>query len=135
SRLEFMGALSEKRVPVSMRLQPVFPGHEAHAEWLMERGAAAGGRHVAVEYLKYPVEANWAGMGRLAKASGTSNGFASLGATRIGREWVLPTSYRGVRALEMKRKARSLGLTFAFADNDLLHFSDGEACCTGSDIY
>lgn len=135
-RLKFMSLLSSSGVPVALRLQPVFPGHEKHAELLMRLAASAGARHVAVEFLKCPVEANWRG-GRflVADSKGVQQTFAELGAERLGREWILPVSYRSVRALRMKRVAREVGMTFAFADNDLLHFSDGEACCTASDIY
>lgn len=137
SRFAFMRGLAAAGVPVAMRLQPVFPGHEKHAEPLIRNGASAGARHVAVEFLKYPVEANWSGIARLAATGSGSvlKSFTDHGAKLIGREWNLPVSYRAPHALKMKTLARELGLTFAFADNDLLHFSDGDACCTAADIY
>lgn len=136
-RLAFMSELSAAGIPVTMRLQPVFPGHEKHAALLIREGASAGARHVAVEFLKYPVEANWSGIGRLVAAGSGSllKSFTGQGAKLIGREWILPVAYRSIHALEMKKFARKVGLTFAFADNDLLHFSDGQACCTAADIY
>ena len=35
----------------------------------------------------------------------------------------------------MCRETRYKGITFGFADNDLLIHSDGRSCCSGSDLY
>ena len=136
-RLNFMAALAKSGVPVTVRLQPVFPGHEEFAQSIIVKAAEAGARHVAVEYLKYPVEANWGGIPRLvASGRGTLWGlYKETGATLVGREWILPIAYRAERALQLKRVAQSQGLTFAYADNDMLHFSDGDVCCTGADLH
>ena len=136
-RFEFMAELARAGVPVSVRLQPVFPGHEAFAWPLISRSSESGAKHVAIEYLKYPVESNWRGITKL-----ISSGKGALwdlyrgnGASLIGREWVLPVAYRAERARQLREKVRSVGMTFAYADNDMLHFSDGDTCCTGADLH
>lgn len=129
--------LTQAGVPTAIRIQPLFPGHESEAEALLMQAAQAGIRHVSIEYLKVPLEADQNFGQAVASALGGRpiNAFRTLGAQRFGREYTLPRSYRIPHLLHLRRLAHKLGLTVGLADNDLLHLSDGKSCCNGIDIH
>lgn len=135
-RLNFMRTLCSTGVAVACRIQPVLPGREAEVFELIEACAEVGVRHVAVEHLKLPIERTWAHRNRLSAVLGLDVNalFHRLGATRQGREWILPVSWRLPSVLEYRTHARRHGLSFGAADTDLLHLSDGAVCCSGADL-
>jgi hypothetical protein len=120
---------------VSLRIQPLLPSRESDAEDLIRSATEVGIRHVAVEHLKLPVEADWRGSQRLATVLGERvlSQFTAYG-TRIGREWILPLSMRIDGILALRRITHETGMTFGAADNDLLLLSDGNCCCSGADL-
>ena len=132
-----INALASRDVATSLRLQPIFPGYEDEAVKLVERAANAGAKHISAEFLKVPIDADI----KFSKPTKELLGgrpidvFRSLGAKKIGREYILPINYRKHLLLALRDTAHRYGLSFGFADNDLLHFSDGRACCSAADIY
>lgn len=129
--------LSHQGVPVCFRFQPIIPGHEAVATKMLESAANAGVKHVSAEYLKAPIDAD-------VKFSAALKSqlpprpiahYGALGATRQGREFILPMSYRLPRLMALRDACHRHGMTFGFADNDLLIHSDGMSCCSAADLY
>jgi hypothetical protein len=91
----------------------------------------------SAEYLKVPIDANarfGRGMQDLMEGNPISS-YIRRGAIRQGREFVLPLTYRSNHLSAIYKYVKSKGLTFGFADNDLLIHSDGSSCCSASDLY
>lgn len=135
-RFKAMRELSRLGVRTSCRIQPVLPGRESDAFRIVKLSSESGASHVSVEHLKWPVETGVTRSEKLAALLGLdlSQHLKNSGATRCGREWILPVSGRLPLILELRQYTRQLGLTFGAADNDLLHLSDGESCCSGADL-
>lgn len=136
ARLKIVEALSNAGVPVSVRLQPIFPGEERFLGSLIDQIAEAGARHVSAEYLKWPVEEQASLAIKLDRQSPISKtSFLNLGALRVGREYVLPVSYKLNKLLELKHHAQKRGLVFGFAENELLHLNEFHSCCNAADLF
>lgn len=135
-RFTAMIRLAEAGVKTAVRHQPLLPTRSFEAVELVERSASAGARHYAVEHLKLPVEAGGVQARLLSEALGLDlhTYYAQANAARVGREWVLPVSERLNLVLDLKAAAQTAGLSFGAADSDLLHLSDGAACCSGADL-
>ncbi len=129
--------VAELGVPVSWRLQPILPGHEAVAHDLVSLAASVGVRHISAEYLKVSLSANKRFSGAISVALGGEPiaTYRRLGARRSGRGYVLPLSVRLPVLRELRDHVHALGMTFGFADNDLLLHSDGKSCCSAADLY
>jgi len=123
-------------IPVACRIQPLLPGRQSDARELVRICADVGFRHVSVEHLKLPIEAGWKGRQELSDVLGLDlrTHYRDAGSKRDGREWILPLERRLDNILELKDVARRHGVSFGAADNDLLHLSDSECCCSGADI-
>lgn len=136
ARLEALTALAGAGVKTAIRHQPMMPERAHEAVELIDRSAEAGAKHYAVEHLKLPIEQDWQHRRSLSDAAGfdLSTYYLEHGATRVGREWILPTSERLETVLRLKSVSNSKGLSFGAADNDLLHLSDGSVCCSGADL-
>ncbi len=136
-RLEVVTQLSRLGIKTAIRHQPLIPTLESGSKELVYRAFQAGARHISVEYLKLPIEEKWGHRQSLSAAAkiDLSEFYASHGAVRVGREWVLPVEYRLPTILGLRNLGHSLGLSFGAADNDLLHLSDGKACCSGADLF
>jgi len=134
-RLSALERAADAGVPTSVRIQPVLPGREADAFDVLHASASAGAHHVGVEHLKLPVERSWRGDTELKHVLGKQvlERFVEIG-HRIGREWVLPVEDRLPVAVRLAKAAHARGLSFGFADNDLLWLSDGTCCCSGADL-
>jgi DNA repair photolyase len=129
--------LINQGIPVSFRLQPIIPGHEYAAYILLDLADEIGVKHISAEYLKVPIDANIK-FGKGIKDLLDGNPIAAyktLGATRHGREYNLPLSYRRNYLIKMALYTKDLGMTFGFSDNDLLMHSDGDSCCNASNLY
>jgi DNA repair photolyase len=135
-RLAALETLSRAGIRTACRIQPLLPGYENHAAHVVRSVADAGARHVAIEHLKVPIEKQAPTVRRLNSALGCdlAADYRAAGASRFGREWILPAARRLPRILEMRDLAWSLGLTFGAADNDFLPLSDGHSCCSGADL-
>jgi DNA repair photolyase len=129
--------LASEGINVAARIQPVLPGIESHAFNVMDACKENGIKHVAVEHLKLPIESKWSGNRELSRILNIDlvDFYQKSGSKRIGREWVLPVSYRLWKIIEFRKYAHAIGLTFGAADNDLLLFSDGNCCCSGADLF
>ena len=79
-------------VPVSFRLQPIFPGHEDVAYALLEEAGKMGVKHISMEYLKVPIDANikFSETVRAALGSEPIRRYIEMGSKRNGREYILP---------------------------------------------
>jgi len=131
------GMLASHGLPVSFRFQPVIPGHEDSAIYLIEQAAKCGVKHISAEYLKVPIDANLKFGSSLKKMlfGNPVQYYNSLGAFKLGREFSLPIEVRQNSLIEIYKSTKSFGLSFGFADNDLLHYSDGNSCCGAADLY
>lgn len=134
-RLRTTRALSDAGIPVSIRLQPIFLGHENAALGLIPKIARAGAVHVSAEYLKWPVETRSSEFDRLTSAFPKMlDEYRALGAHRFGREHVLPSSLKFERMTQLKIAAEHCGLRFGYAETELLHLNPFSACCNASDL-
>lgn len=129
--------LRVKNIKVGIRLQPLVPGQEQHAVEMLLRLPAGAVDHISVEYLKVPVSADKKFGAALLHYFGGSviSWYRAHNASLVGNEYVLPASYRKPHLELLRELCRSQGITFGYADNDLLIMSDGKGCCSGSDIY
>lgn len=129
--------LHSEGIPVCFRFQPIIPGHEEHFESVMDLAVASSVKHISAEYLKCPIDANVKfGKNLIDTLSGNPiQHYQKLGATKQGREYILPSEYRIPKLSKMAIVARDSRMTFGFADNDLLLHSDGDACCAASNLY
>lgn len=135
-------ALAAKRlhtlgVPVCFRFQPLIPGHELYFKDYLDVAYESNVKHISAEFLKCPIDANIK-FGK--NLQGILNGnpiqrYKDLGALKQGREYILPITYRAPVLADMAKETREKGMTFGFADNDLLLHSDGNACCAASNLY
>jgi len=129
--------LSIAGIPVSFRFQPIIPSFELEAFRLIDLASEIGVKHISAEYLKVPLEANLRfgrGLREIMNCEPIAF-YRQLGALKSGSEYVLPLAYRSKFLIEMYKYAKSNGLSFGFADNDLLLHSDGASCCSASDLY
>jgi len=129
--------LSSLGVPVSFRFQPIIPGHERSSESLLSTAFNCGVKHVSAEYLKVPLEANTKFSQELIDLLGGDpvSIYMALGSRKQGSEYSLPLSYRSSHLITMRNQSKSFGMTFGFADNELLLHSDGASCCSASNLY
>lgn len=129
--------LHRQGIPVCFRFQPIIPGYEHHFKYYLSVAYESNVKHISAEFLKCPIDANIK-FGKSLK--GILNGnpiqrYKDLGALKQGREYILPITYRAPVLAAMAKEARGKGMTFGFADNDLLLHSDGNACCAASNLY
>jgi DNA repair photolyase len=123
-------------VPVSLRLQPIVPDFEQDAERLIVDAANHGFKHVSAEYLKLPIETTAHNFAKLQQTlPGIRKFYAEQNATRVGREFILPITFKKPRLVSLKRVAEQQGLVFGFAENELLLQNDFSACCNASDLF
>ena len=61
--------------------------------------------------------------------------YASRGAWRDGREFVLPAKQKLSRILHVREVARQYAMTFGAADNEFQYLSDTACCCSGVDQF
>lgn len=129
--------LSAFNVPVCFRMQPIIPGHENNYDWLLALARNVGVKHISAEYLKVPLEGNVNFSPSLLELLGGQpvSTYMKLGSRKQGSEYALPLSYRAAHLIYMRGEAKAAGITFGFADNELLLHSDGGACCSASDLY
>lgn len=121
----------------SVRLQPIFPGHEESVFDLLAASANAGARHVTFEFLKLPIDEDNAEICRLNTKGGEKlkDVYLRNRASKHGRELVLPPSYKMAFLSEAGQYAREIGLTVGYGDNEFLPYSDSQSCCNGADLY
>lgn len=129
--------LNEIGVPVAFRFQPIIPGFEEEAYRLIDMASLSRVKHISIEYLKVPIDANIKFSPQLQEILGSApvGYYISLGAKKQGREYILPLTYRMRYLPDIYKYARESGLTVGFADNDLLIHSNGKSCCGAADLY
>jgi DNA repair photolyase len=135
--LRAMEALSKHAIAVTCRWQPYIPGvSEAPVEFV-ERVAATGCRHVALEYLKLPLERDKRLWREFAAATGRDffEEYRLMGARRDGREMILSPLHKLAVVLEVRRQVRKNHMSFGAADNEFQYLSDTSCCCSGVDQF
>lgn len=129
--------LRDAGIKVGIRLQPIIPGEEEFALSMIRQLDGLDICHISAEYLKVPPSARrYFGKNIQEYFSGDIiKYFQDIGGKLIGNEYSLPLLYRKSWLDKFAHEARKIGSTFGYADNDLLLFSDGNGCCSGSDIH
>jgi DNA repair photolyase len=133
--LRTMLRLSNDGVPVLCRWQPYIGGYCEPPKEFVRRVTNAGARHLALEHLKVPLERGnplWEKMSDAVKSDLRAT-YVSLGATRDGREYVLPAHRKLDAVLATRAEAHDHGATFGAADNEFQYISDTGCCCSGAD--
>lgn len=137
SLLEAMTRLSKAGIPVTCRWQPYVPGKTEDPGTFVHRVACSGAKHLALEHLKVPIDANAKAWQRFETESGVAwrHVYKNGSAARDGREYVL----RGTQKLDTIRivagLTREAGMTFGAADNEYQYLSDTKCCCAGVDQF
>jgi DNA repair photolyase len=136
-RIQTLRRLAVAGIGTAIRIQPLLPNFESEAIDLIDEAAEAGARHVSVEHLKLPIEREWSHRTRMDRAVGFDLGefYRQRSARRVGREWILPVEYRHPTIAALRDRAVHSKIGFGAADNDLLHWSDGNVCCSGADLF
>jgi len=131
-----MAKLAEDGAALGVRFQPLIFGHEDAAIELLNDIEAVGARHVAVEYLKWPMEKSFHQSMLLSRhLPGHLDTYIALGSRRVGREYVLPAGLKMGRLANLKAAAEQIGVIFGYAENDLLHFNRFNSCCNAADLF
>lgn len=135
--LDKIKVLSSSRIPVALRIQPVFPGFESTALEMLEQAAAAGVDQVTFEYLKLPNEDVRKELNPLLSRYGYDylGRMKEMGLRKIGPDWTLsaPAKLDFVRAA--LQRCRRLGVKFGAGDTEFIPWSDGDGCCGSSNLF
>lgn len=135
-RLKAVTRLRQQDLAVAARLQPIIPGEEEYLPSILEQMSNAGIQQVSAEYLKWPMEKSSDQHKRLSVLlPDVERFYATVGATKVGREMVLPASWKLRMLSGLKKIAENYGIIFGYAENDLLHLNSFEACCNASDRF
>jgi DNA repair photolyase len=132
-----VSAVSAQGLAVSLRIQPVIPGHEAAALRLAERAAQCGVKHISFEYLKIGTEDREKTVRRVSAAIGEDvwSTMERRGLKRIGRDYTLTTDAKSQFVRSAKETCTRLGVKFGAGDTEFIHLSDGRGCCNGSEFF
>jgi DNA repair photolyase len=135
--LKAMSHLASFGVNVTCRWQPYVPGKTESPAAFIGRVASAGAKHLALEHLKVPVDANAKAWRRFEVQSGVAwrREYQNGTATREGREYILrgPEKFATIQAVaSLSREAK---MTFGAADNEYQYLSDTDCCCAGVDQF
>lgn len=135
--LSAITCLTEEGLPISLRIQPVIPGHEDAALELAQRAGQAGAKHISFEYLKISTEDRPQTLRRLSAVTGNNiwDVMTKRGVTRIGRDYTLVASAKRDFVRKAKEVCRSAGVRFGAGDTEFIHLSDGDGCCNGSGYF
>jgi hypothetical protein len=135
--IDAIACLAERGVPVSLRIQPVIPGHENAAIALTKLAARAGVDHVSFEYLKLGTEELEQTVRRVSAAVGNNiwDAMARRGIKRLGRDYTLIASAKKDFLRRAKQTCRRFKVRFGAGDTEFIHASDGAGCCNGSGYF
>jgi DNA repair photolyase len=131
-RINAIKELADNGVHVIARLQPLFPCSEwIAADDLIPKLGKAGCKHVAVEYLKLPVEKHLSQINKMFKAIHWDGYYYyhRNGAKLIGREWILPIEYKWDKIQILIDSIHGNNMTYGSADYGLYHMGDTGCCC------
>jgi DNA repair photolyase len=126
--------LTDARVPVSFRIQPVIPGHENAALALATNVARAGAKHISFEFLKIGTEEKQKTISRISAATGADiwQIMSQRGLKRLGRDYTLTAPAKASFLKQAKQLCKTLNVRFGAGDTEFIHLSDGTGCCNGS---
>jgi DNA repair photolyase len=131
--LRTMETLSRQGIKVTSRWQPFIPGFSDQPNSFVTAIASSGAKHLSFEHLKVPVERRKEGAN--ATIAQARSIYRDSSARRDGREYVLRASNKLNVVTEVRSECHRYGLTFGAGDNELLHLSDTEGCCSGVDRF
>lgn len=137
SLLAAMNRLATVGIAVTCRWQPYIPGKTEDPRVFVRTVANAGAKHLALEHLKVPIDANVKAWKRFETESGVSwrQEYRNGSAMRDGREYVLRDCQKLSRIQTVAALTRTAGMTFGAADNEYQYLSDTKCCCAGVDQF
>jgi len=137
SLLRAMHRLADAGIKVTCRWQPFVPGKSESPVEFVRRIASAGALHIALEHLKVPIDAKAPAWSRFEKDCRMDwrQEYKDAGATRDGREYILPGPSKLLTIQAVARIAHEASLTFGAADNEYQYLSDTQCCCAGIDQF
>jgi len=137
SLLNAMSRLSKVGIRVTCRWQPYVPGKTEAPTEFVRAVANAGARHLALEHLKVPIDANAKAWRRFETESGVAwrHEYKNGSAIREGREYVLRGREKLERIQVVAGLTRESRMTFGAADNEYQYLSDTKCCCAGVDQF
>ena len=123
--------------PTCLRIQPLLPGFETEAIKLLDYARNAGVRHITAEFLKVPIERSSHQRRSLDEFYGgdVASYYVANGASIVGREYVLPPSFKGPVLHELKLQTERRGMRFSYAELEFLHLNSDSTCCNGATRY
>lgn len=129
--------LAGENIPVSLRIQPVIPGHEQAALDMIGEASIAGARHVSVEFLKMPLESYDTLVTSLSRSTNSDFGetLKRIGTARVGPDYTLATPWKLDFLKRARRVGHAAGIAIGAGDTELIHLSDGGGCCNGSSLF
>jgi DNA repair photolyase len=129
--------LSKQGTAISLRIQPVIPGHERAALRLARRGARAGAKHISFEYLKIGTEGKEQTIKRVSDAIGADvwSAMERQGIVRVGRDYTLKATAKSDFIKRAKQLCKQARVKFGAGDTEFIHLSDGTGCCNGSEYF
>ncbi|WP_316788854.1 radical SAM protein [Pedobacter frigoris] len=130
-RIELIKSLS-KLSWVSARLQPMIPGDLDRAKDNIKVLAAAGVRHVSVEFLKIPFIDSKNQMATIGKAVGRDLSEYYSQRRTCGLEFLINENYALHWHTELIKVARENKISYSSADTDLLPYDASDSCCSGT---
>ncbi len=135
--LRKIDSLTQKNVPVALRIQPVFPGHEADALEMATKAATAGAIQITFEYLKLPSEIMRKELAILTAHIGYDvvASMEKMGLNKVGPDWTLKPETKRPFVRSALAHCRKLGIRFGAGDTEFIPWSDGNGCCGSSDLF
>lgn len=123
--------------PVSLRIQPIFPGFEAVALQMAVRASEAGVKHISFEHLKLGTEGLEQQCNVISSILKTDiwQEMQRRGLTRVGRDYTLVREAKLDFVKEAKLVCSNRGVRFGAGDTEYIHLSDGNGCCNSSSYF
>jgi DNA repair photolyase len=131
-RLEAIRLLLNKRIPVSVRLDPIIPGiNESEIEDLVSTVCRAGARHITASTYKYRPY-NWKRLREVFPDEAKALGALFERGSRISGSNYLPEEVRFALIQEIKKAAAELGATVSTCREGFS--KEPGVCCDGSHL-
>jgi len=131
-RLGASTLLASEGIFTVARVQPfVMPWKREIVEYMIPLLKENGFKHAIFEHLKLPMERRVSLFDGFLRLVGWNayDDYQKLGATQVGREWILPPSFMWENLQEIRAATRKNGMTFGAADYGLTHLGDTRCCC------
>lgn len=135
--LKKIALLASHGFPVSLRIQPVFPGFESVAIRMADQAAGSGAKHISFEFLKLGTEGMHNQCTAISRILNVDilDSMQSRGMKRVGRDYTLVSEAKRDFVRLAKATCKKLGVKFGAGDTEFIHLSDGRGCCNGSSFF